>query len=178
MIRPLQSARMRRGGFLSPVRGLWYFTSFTHGLRPFDRLRTGCGLRSVAASRLGPLPRGQEGRASTQYLTSFCGRMRRMSGWDAGALRWSFLSPLRGWLLFVVSIPTACAVGCILSPLRGWRHFRGDISHRQVQDSLKGISRPASDGLRGLALTAGWECEGNGSFGFNVGCDLRFRRFK
>src|ERR1700733_1193267 len=110
MIRPLQSARMRRGGFLSPVRGLWVFTSFTHGLRPFDRLRTGCGLRSVAASRLGPLPRGQEGRASTQYLTSFCGRMRRMSGWDAGALRWSFLSPLRGWLLFVVSIPTACAV--------------------------------------------------------------------
>jgi|SRR5579864_3450377 len=39
-------------GFLSPLRGWLYFPLHTHGLRPFDRLRASCGLRSSAASRL------------------------------------------------------------------------------------------------------------------------------
>src|SRR5580658_941227 len=37
---------------LSPLRGLFVFRSSTHSLRPFDRLRAGCGLYSFAASRL------------------------------------------------------------------------------------------------------------------------------
>ena len=37
---------------LSPLRA-WLFPSlYPHGLRPFDRLRAGCGLYSFAASRL------------------------------------------------------------------------------------------------------------------------------
>ena len=33
--------------------GLVHFPLFTHGLRPFDKLRASCGLHSCAASRLG-----------------------------------------------------------------------------------------------------------------------------
>jgi hypothetical protein len=39
---------------LSPLRGLVPFPLPTHGLRPFGKLRAGCGLHSIAASRLKP----------------------------------------------------------------------------------------------------------------------------
>ena len=51
------------------------------------------------------------GRNDKSWRTSLLARL--------GA-RGNLLSPLRGWLLFNLFIPTACAVGCILSPLRGW----------------------------------------------------------
>jgi hypothetical protein len=37
---------------LSPLRGLLVFPLLPHGLRPFGKLRAGCGLHSFAASRL------------------------------------------------------------------------------------------------------------------------------
>jgi len=45
---------IRLAFFLSPLRGLFLGFRITHGLRPFDKLRAGCGLHSVAALRLEP----------------------------------------------------------------------------------------------------------------------------
>ncbi len=40
------------GGFFRSYGACSSRVPFTHGLRPFDRLRAGCGLHSAAASRL------------------------------------------------------------------------------------------------------------------------------
>jgi hypothetical protein len=48
-------ARLRGAFSLSPLWGLLFFAVLSHGLRPFDRLRAGCGLYSFAALRLGTL---------------------------------------------------------------------------------------------------------------------------
>src|ERR1700727_1387427 len=58
-------------------------------------------------------PFGRNDKAARVGMTKLAGQASKR---DRGNL----LSPLRGWLLFNLFIPTACAVGCILSPLRGW----------------------------------------------------------
>ena len=54
--------------------GAGSFPAFAHGLRPFDRLRAGCGLHSYAASRL-----GADGFGSPQR-NSFRGQIGRRVG--------------------------------------------------------------------------------------------------